>query len=412
MKHFASRSVCGIFALWIALSCQSDAIAQDFLAALDNKLSYASADGGVRANLSLMGDLTLFAADQPAQGLLFTTSDTFLAPRLSAFLDVQIGDRLLLHGQARADRGFDPGAESSGDVRMDEYFLQYRASSAGQLNLRAGKYATVFGSWAPRSLAWENPLITAPGPYDTLIPITSGAAPASPAAFATRRDVPAVKATWSPIIWGAAYGTGAAVLGRIGDFEYAAELKNVALSSPPDTWDGLDYGFQSRPATTLHLGYLPAPEWTLGASVSRGPYLQDSARASLPGGASLNDFYQTTWGLDAGYAHRDWQVWSELIHAAFDVPRVGQVNVLSGYVEVRYKINAEFWTVVRANQSWFGDVPGSSTSWDRNMTSVDVGVGYRVNARTQAKFQYGFSREQGPQNEGNHLLALQLVVRL
>ena len=184
MKHsvYALIAMCGV------LCGTADAIAQDFLDALDNKLSYASADGGVRANLSLVGDLTVFAADQPAQGLLFTTSDTFLAPRLSAFLDVQIGDRWLLHGQARADRGFDPGAESSGDVRIDEYFLQYRASYAGQLNLRAGKYATVFGSWAPRSLAWDNPLVTAPGPYDTLIPITSGAAPASAAAFAARRE--------------------------------------------------------------------------------------------------------------------------------------------------------------------------------------------------------------------------------
>jgi hypothetical protein len=408
MKH----CVYALTAMWVTLCGHADATAQDFLDTLDNKLGYASADGGVRANLSLVGDVTLFRADQPSQGLLLTGSETFLAPRLSAFLDVQIGDRWLLHGQARADRGFDPGTESSGDVRMDEYFVQYRASEAGWLNLRAGKYATVFGSWAPRSLAWDNPLITAPGPYDTLVPITSGAAPASTAAFTARRDVPAVMATWSPIIWGAAYGTGAAALGRIGDFEYAAELKNVAISSPPETWDGLDYGFQSRPATTLRLGYLPAPEWTLGASVSRGPYLQDSARVTLPGGASLNDFYQTTWGLDASYAHRDWQIWSELIHAAFDVPRVGQVNVLSGYVEARYKINAEFWTAVRLNQSWFGDVPGSNTSWDRNMTSVDVGLGYRVNARTQAKFQYSFSRQQDPQNEGDHLFALQVVIRL
>lgn len=411
LRAFVSRSVRAWVAASAALCPLVNASAQEFLDALDEKLAYRSAGGAVQADLSVVVDLTLFAAEPPAPGLLFTDSDFFLAPRVSAFLDVQLGDRVILHGQMRADRGFDPGAESGGDVRMDEYFLQFRASDATEVNLRAGKYATVFGSWAPRSLAWDNPLITAPSAYDILIPITDLAAPASLASFAARRDVAANKAGWVPIIWGPSYATGAAVLGRINALDYALEVKNVALSSPPEAWDGIDYGFPTRPTVTARLGFQPAPEWTLGSSFSRGPYMQESAQASLPTGTSVDDFSQTTWGLDAGYAHRSWLIWSELIHATFDVPRVGKVDVFSGYIEAKYKINSQFWTAMRMNQSWFGDIPGLETSWDRNTSGVDLGLGYRSSTHIEAKLQYSFTHQQGPDNEGNHLFAAQVVVR-
>lgn len=398
-------------AICAALCPLVNASAQEFLDALDERLVYTSPDGNVRADLSFMADLTLFAVEQPAPGLLVTDDDFFLAPRISAFLDMQLGDRVILHGQLRADRGFDPGSESGGQVRLDEYFAQFRVAHAEEVNLRVGKYSTVFGSWAPRSLSWDNPLITAPSPYENLIPITDGAAPGSLASFAARRDLPPNKATWVPIVWGPSYATGAAVLGRIGVFDYALEAKNVALSSPPDTWAGIDNENSKRPTTTARLGIQPTPEWVLGSSFSRGPYMQESAQPSLPAGTSVDDFYQTTWGLDVGYAHRSWQVWSELIYATFDVPRVGPVDVLSGYIEAKYKITPQLWTALRVNQSWFGDIPGLSVSWDRITTSVDLGLGYRSSTHIEAKLQYTYAYQQGPDSESNQLLAAQIVVR-
>lgn len=411
LRASVSRSIRAWVVTSAALCPLADASAQEFLDALDEKLVYTSAGGTLQTDLSFVADVTLFAAEPPARGLLFTDGDFFLVPRLSVFLDVQLGDRVILHGQIRADRGFDPGSEPGGEVRLDEYFLQFRASDADEVKLRAGKYATVFGSWAPRSLTWDNPLITAPNAYEDLVPITHSAAPGSLAAFAARRDMAANKAGWVPIIWGPSYATGAAVLGRINAFDYALEVKNVALSSPPDTWDGIDNGFPTQPTATVRLGLQPAPEWTLGSSFSRGPYMQESAQVTLPTGTSVDDFYQTTWGLDAGYAHRSWQVWSEAIYATFDVPRVGQVDVLSGYIEAKYKITPQFWTALRVNQSWFGDIPGLTISWDRNTSSLDLGLGYRASTHIEAKLQYSFAQQQGPDTEGSHLFAAQVIVR-
>lgn len=411
LRACVSRSTRAWIATAAALCALADASAQEFLDAWGERLVYTSADGNVQAHLSVSADLTLFAAEPPAQGLLITDDDFFLQPGLSLFLDAQLWKRVLLHGALRADRGFDPGSEPDGQVRLDEFFLQLRVSDAEEVSLRAGKYATVFGNWAPRHLPWDNPLITAPNPYDDLIPITDGAAPASLAAFAARRNRPANKDGWVPIVWGPSYATGAAVLGRIDAFDYALEVKNVALSSPPQTWDGIGNGFQTRPTVSARLGLLPAPEWALGSSFSRGPYMQKSAQASLPTGTSVNDFDQTTWGVDVAYAHRGWQVWSELIYATFDVPRVGRVDVLSGYIEAKCKITSQFWTALRLNQSWFGDIPGLSVSWDRNTSALDLGLGYRYSTHIEAKLQYSFAHQQGGDTDGSHLLAAQVVVQ-
>ena len=92
-------------------------------------------------------------------------------------------------------------------------------------------------------------------------------------------------------------------------------------------------------------------------------------------------------------------------------PRVGQVDVLSGYIEAKYKITSQFWTALRVNQSWFGDIPGLTISWDRNASRLDLGLGYRYSTHMEAKLQYSFANQQGPDTEGNHLFAAQVVVR-
>jgi hypothetical protein len=394
-----------------AAACGPDARAQELLDAWDEALTYVSQDGKVQTDLSVVTDLTVYAPEEPTGGLLFTDDDVFVAPRLSAFLDMQLGDRWILHAQMRADRGFDPGLESGGQVRMDEYFVQFRASPEEQLSLRAGKFPTVFGSWAPRSLVWDNPLITNPLPYDDMIPITDKSAPASFAAFAARRNARPNKADWVPIVWGPSYTTGAAVLGRIEAFDYGVEIKNAALSARPETWDVIGEGFDIKPTATVRLGLHPAPEWTLGGSFSQGPYMQESAQPSLPAGTDVDDFNQTTWGVDVAYAHRNLELWSELIYSTFDVPRVGDVDVLSGYVEAKYKISAQLWTALRLNRSWFGDLPGLDESWDRDVTRLDIGLGYRYSRHIEGKFQYSRLWQQGPDTEGNHLFAGQVVVR-
>lgn len=400
-------SVAAMTALWPL----APAFAQEHLDTLSDKLVFASDDGKLRTNLSAMIDTALFAAESPPQGLLFSDDDVFLAPQLSAFVDAQIGERVTLHGQLRADRGFDPGWKPDGQVRLDEYFVQIRMLKDEGLNLRIGKFATVFGTWAPRSLAWDNPLITAPGPYDDMVPITDRLAPGDAAKFAARRNVADNKAEWVPIVWGPSYATGVAMMGQIDVLDFSAEVKNASLSSRPETWEITRDEFQTRPTLSGRIGWRPRPEWALGLSFSQGPYLQDVARTTLPAGSDVNDFQQKTWGADASFAHGALQLWSEWIRASFDVPRVGTVEVLSGYIESKYKFDPRIWGALRLNQSWFGNTPGLGTSWDRDSTKLDLALGYRHSTHVQMKLQYSLSEQRAPDVEGQHLLAAQVTVR-
>lgn len=395
----------------IILSLATHASAQAFLDSVGEKMHFESEALGIRADVSFMADATVFAAERQAQGLLFEDDQVFFAPRLITFLDVELGERVTLHGQMRVDRGFDPGSAPDGQVRLDEYYLQARLWRQNEVNMRIGKFATAFGRWAKRSLSWDNPLITAPMAYEDMLPISGALAPGGLGGFSTWRNQPDNRTGWMPLVWGPSYATGLSVFGSVDMFDYALEVKNAGISSRPQDWDGVQDGFHTNPTFTGRVGLRPSPEWTLGTSFSHGPYMQRIATRTLPLGTSVNDFTQTTWGLDGGYAHGKWQFWSELIAARFEVPRVGAVEVLSGFVEAKYKLSPSLWAAMRWNQAVFGDVSGLTTEWDRNAWRADLALGYRFTEHVQLKLQYSVGDKRGNDAEGNHLGAMQVTVR-
>lgn len=393
--------------LLLMTGLSAPAWAQGPLHTLGQELGWVSADGAAWGQLSVTGELTAYAFEDPPPGLIFADDDTFLAPRLSLTADLGVGERLLAHALVRADRGFDPGDDEDGDVRLDEAFVQINLFDAARGRIRAGRFATVFGGWVGRHLAWDNPLISAPAVYDDMVAVTHTAAPPDRDGFAGRRDNPENKDTWVPVVWGPSYATGAAVSGGAGTFDLAVELKNTALSAPPTAWDD---GFDTDPTVSARAGWHPTPEWTLGASFSSGPYLRDAAQPTLPAGADVDDFAQTTWGFDLTYERRHLQLWAELVGSRFEVPRVGDVDMLGGFVELRYKPAPRLWTAVRLNHSRFDDTPGLDQPWDRHLSRVDLGIGYRHSAHVQAKLEYAYGDQAGRDSNGNHLLAAQIML--
>lgn len=315
-----------------------------------------------------------------------------------------------MHAQARIDRGFDPGRERGGDARVDEYFIDALLLEAGQTTLRAGKFATVFGAWVERHLAWDNPLITAPALYEDLVTITDRAAPADFAVFNGRRDAPDNKQTWIPVIWGPSYATGAALSAQFESVTMAIEVKNAALSSRPESWSAADHGVEAGPTVTGRLGWHPRTEWTLGFSASHGPYLRETARSTLPAARDLEDYSQTTLAADLTYELHRLQLWAELVRSSFEVPRVGNLGTYGGFVEVRYKLAPQWWLAGRWNQSWFDDTPTLGQTWDRDLRRFDVAVGYRHDAHIQAKLEYSVGDQSGGDTNGNQHFAAQFVI--
>jgi len=383
--------------------------AQEFLNALDDRLTLATPNQTFRVDLSGLLDLELYAPETPAMGLLDTDDGLFFNPRLTLFLDLQATEHLHAHAQMRVDRGFDPGFAQDGRTSLDEYFIEWKPLEQSWINFRLGKFATAFGAWTERRLSWENPFITSPMAYNDMLPISDDAA-VPLAGFAGRRHLPDNRRSWLPIIWGPSYASGASIFGQIGVFDYAFEIKNAALASAPRSWDIVENGWDST-TYTGRLGWRRSPEWNLGSSFSHGPYMMAESQSSLPAGSSFRDFNQTTFGIDGAWSHDQWQIWSELMTSRFEVPNVGAVRVVSGFLEAKRKLNAQWWLAARWNQSWFGDLPGTSTGWDNDGWRADFSLGYRFSRHLQAKLQYSIAERSGQDEEGDHLFAAQITVK-
>src|SRR5258708_16175236 len=159
----------------------------DFFDRLDSTLTVAASDNNLRARLSGTIDLEAYHFQQPAPGLIDSKIDNLFNPRLTLFLDAQLGSQIYFFAQSRLDRGFDP-SDHSAQVRLDEYALRFTPWDDGRFNLQVGKFATVVGGWVPRHLSWENPFIDSPLVYDNVTPISDKIAPASPLDFVHRFD--------------------------------------------------------------------------------------------------------------------------------------------------------------------------------------------------------------------------------
>lgn len=382
---------------------------QSLLESLDEALTLSSADGEWRADVSGLLDLEAYLPEEQALGLVETDDEVFFNPRLTLLFDFQMTQRWRAHVQMRTDRGFDPGFAMDGETRLDEYFIEWRPLDSDVLNIRAGKFATAFGAWTPRRLSWDNPFVTAPSAYSDMLPITDSMA-APLAGFSGRRSMPENRQTWVPILWGPSYASGISIFGRTEHLDYALEVKNAAISSRPDAWDAVENGWDTT-TYTGRLGWRPAPEWNFGTSFSHGPYMLEESQPKLPAGRSYRDYDQTTFGVDAGYSHGHWQLWAELMTSRFEVPNVGGLRVLSGFIEAKRKLNATTWLAVRWNQSWFGDIPGTSREWDRDGWRLDLALGHRLSRNMQAKLQYSLAERTGRDQEGDHMLAAQITLR-
>ena len=411
----------GVTALLLAALAGPARGADDFIDRLDDALTAGAFNDQLRARVSGTLDLEGYAFDAPAPGLIYTPGDRLFNPRLTLFLDAQAGARIYAFVQARVDRGFDP-AEGGARLRLDEYAVRFTPWDGGSFNLQAGKFATLVGSWAPRHGSWDNPFITAPLPYENLTGIWDSAAARSigtllvwshmkPNPF--RGNEYADKHLRTPIIWGPSYARGVALFGQLGKFRYAAELKNAALSSRPETWDA--GGDQWRhPAVDGRLGYAPNEMWNLGVSASGGPYLRPLAGPTLAAGYGRDDYRQIVFGQDVGFAWHHLQVWTECYEARYEIPKVGSVGTFAYYGEVKYKFTPQFFGAVRWNKQAFSSEPdgaGGSTPWGRDLWRLDVAPGYRFTAHTQLKLQYSLQHEDRTARNLSHTLAAQFTVR-
>jgi hypothetical protein len=398
------------------------ALRADLLDDADQVLSFSADDGRLRLKLSGTLDLEYYNVDQPPPGLIFTSQHHLFNPRLTLYLDAQLGSQIYSFVQARVDRGFDP-SDDGAQVRLDEYAVRVIPWKDVPLNLRAGKFATVVGNWVPRHYSWDNPFINAPLPYENLTGIWDSQAPKSVDTLlywghVTHDGVTQFGDGYSdkyrrlPVIWGPSYASGISIRGAIDKFDYAVEMQNAPLASRPESWDLTQTGLDN-PTLSGRVGFTPGAAWNLGVSGSAGSYLRPEAAFSLPAGASIGDYREILFGQDASFAWHHFQLWAEIFETRFEVPNVGNADVLTYYLEAKYKITAQLFVAVRWNQQFYGTVPDGDgeIQWGNDVSRIDAALGYRFTTWLQLKLQYSFSHYNADVREGEQLIATQVTLR-
>ena len=288
---------------------------------------------------------------------------------------------------------------------MDEYALRFTPWNDGRLNVQVGKAATIFGTWTGRHLSWDNPFVNAPLPYENVTGVSDKEAPASRQGFG--RVLADEKYEHLPVIWGPSYTTGLTVAGALDKFDYAAEFKNAALASRPESWDATEVGFD-HPAVNARIGYRPDLAWTLGVSAGEGAYLRPEAGVDLRGGRGIGDYREIVFGQDVSYAAGHWQLWAECFESRFEVPNVGNLDAFSYYLEAKYKFTPQCFGALRWNQQVFADISGAAFSGDTRR--IDAALTYRFTPHLQLKLQYSFQGGDSPLGDGS-TVATQLTIR-
>jgi hypothetical protein len=382
--------------------------AQDFLERVDEALTFTGFNNNFRTRVSGTLDLEGYAFSGAAPGLIRTTSDSLFNPRLSLFVDTQLGPAVYVFTQARVDRGFDP-SDQGAQIRLDEYAVRVTPWEDGRFTVQAGQFATVIGNWVPRHLSWDNPFINAPLPYENITAIEDKSAPIGYLSV----GIPADKYEYNPVIWGPSYATGLSVAGRIGKFDYAAEVKNASLSSRPESWPITQMDFDN-PTVSGRLGFRPNEMWTFGFSASDGPYFRPEAMRTLPFGRDIGDYHERLLGQDIGFAWHHWQLWAEFFEARFEIPGFSDADTFAYYLEAKYKFTPQLFGAIRWNQQFFGDVTnnfGGAAPWGRDLWRADLAAGYRFTAHTQLKVQYSVQRDNYGLRDLSHMFGAQFTVR-
>ncbi len=388
----------------------SRAPAQDFFDRVEEKLSASAFDDQVRTRLSGTLDLEFYQFDLPAPGLIDATSETLFNPRLTLFVDSQIGPAIYFFSQVRVDRHFDP-SDHGAQIRLDEYALRITPWADGRLNLQFGKFATVIGRWVQRHLSWDNPFLNAPLIYENETALEDREAPSSH--YDLDPSLADEKYEYNPVVWGPNYTSGVSAAGRLGKLDYAFEFKNAALASRPESWDATRVDF-SYPTVTGRIGFRPNESWNFGLSASDGAYFREEAAPTLPPGRSIGDYHETLLAQDASYEWHHLQVWTEFHEARFEIPIFGDADVFGYFVEAKYKFTPQFFGAVRWNQQLFGDVPSGRAGeipWGRDAWRIDLAIAYRFTAHVQLKLQYDLAHDDTGRDGFGHLLGTQLTVR-
>ena len=137
----------------------------------------------------------------------------------------------------------------------------------------------------------------------------------------------------------------------------------------------------------------------LGVNGIYGPYLRDELEGiTYPDGKGYQDYLAMGGGYDLYYSLRFIEFHSETLFLRWQHPTLPDLDVISGYLEAKYKFRLGWYAAARMGFFEPGEVQdsaGATQQWDYPVRRAEYGIGYRPMPRVALKLVAQHNRFQG-----------------
>ena len=331
--------------------------------------------------------------------------------RLNLDLEVTAGPHFAFVGEVRSDNFASP--------RPYALYVRVHPWTSRSFDVQAGRIPPVFGSYARRRYAADNPLPGMPLAYQYLTTLRADALPSAADELWERRGSG----------WLVRYPIGAQNFGPgmplVNAERWDAGVEVKVGSDPVELTAALTQGTLSHPRIeddndgkqlSARLAWRPVVGLALAFSGARGEYVAREATDALPP-AARGPLRQHAAGFDAEYAAGYWILRAEAVWSGWDIPPIAgtpkrRLDALGLMLEARYKVAPGFYVAGRADHLGFSrlDTASRSFDWDAPVTRLEIGVGYSILRNLLVKAAYQHNHRDGGRIHGRDFLAGQAVL--
>lgn len=368
-------------------------------------------------HVTLAADASVsFSTDADEEGWFNYTDYDYNALRL-----LRVGFSAALKANDRLAVLADIRSENADRPRAFALYVRVRPWRSRAFDIQAGRIPPVFGAFARRTYAVDNPLIGYPLAYQYLSTIRADAIPRSATDLLAMRtrgwlvQYPLGNgnaAAGSPLVNAFRWDTGVEVHAGDGPIEASVAVTNGTLANPRVRDDNDGKQISARVVAKPVVGLVT------GVSFARGAFLAGSLDPVLPAGSATGDYTQRAWGVDAEYSRGYWVVRGEAILSRWRLPAIeaplidAPLDARAVMVEGRYMIVPGVFAAARFDRLTFSDVTGArgAVSWDARVTRVEAGGGVYLQRNAILKATYQRNSRDGGRTERLNVGAAQLQV--
>jgi len=315
---------------------------------------------------------------------------------------------------------FDVRSDNLDAPRFYALYLRVRPWQARELDFQAGLVPPVFGSFARRRYAADNPLPSLPLAYQYLTTLRGDAMPASAEQIVVQRGRgwrvrypigDRAPGPGLPLVNGERWDAGVQVRVGVRPVSLAVAVTQGTLCDPQVEDDN------SGKQVSARLAWTPSPGFVAGVSAASGDFLADSVRAALPG-TSQGEQRQQALGVDLEWSAghlilRGEAVWSRWLLPPVDATRIEEpLDALGLFAEARYKLRPGLYVASRVEHLALSELPSAfgSMGWDAPVTRFELGGGFAPARHVLLKASWQHNRRDGGGVRQNHLVAAQVLL--